>query len=112
MELQAEQERRLWRIGIEPETRKYTPHVTLARLRGAGQAAIASYLAERGALIATRSSPSASSSIPPARGRAADPTLLRPPIRWAKDRHRRSRLRLARTPRYRDASHFHGLEAL
>jgi len=52
MNLQAEQERRLRRIGIEPETRKYTPHVTLARLRGAGQAAIASYLAERGALIA------------------------------------------------------------
>jgi RNA 2',3'-cyclic 3'-phosphodiesterase len=52
MDLQAEQERRLRRIGIEPETRKYTPHVTLARLRGAGQAAIASYLAERGALAA------------------------------------------------------------
>ena len=52
MDLQAEQERRLRRIGIEPETRKYTPHVTLARLRGAGQAAIAGYLAERGALVA------------------------------------------------------------
>src|SRR5580692_8728049 len=52
MDLQAEQERRLRRIGVEPETRKYTPHVTLARLRGTGQAAIASYLAERGALVA------------------------------------------------------------
>ena len=52
MDLQAEQERRLRRIGIEPETRKYTPHVTLARLRGARQAAVASYLALRGALIA------------------------------------------------------------
>jgi RNA 2',3'-cyclic 3'-phosphodiesterase len=52
MDLQAEQERRLRRIGIEPETRKYTPHVTLARLRGAGQAVIASYLAERGARVA------------------------------------------------------------
>jgi RNA 2',3'-cyclic 3'-phosphodiesterase len=52
MDLQAEQERRLRRIGIEPETRKYTPHVTLARLRGAGQAVIASYLAERDALVA------------------------------------------------------------
>jgi RNA 2',3'-cyclic 3'-phosphodiesterase len=52
MDLQAEQERRLRRIGIEPETRKYTPHVTLARLRGAGQATIASYLATRGVLIA------------------------------------------------------------
>ena len=52
MDLQAEQERRLRRIGIEPETRKYTPHVTLARLRGVRQAAVAGYLAERGALIA------------------------------------------------------------
>ena len=52
MDLQAEQERRLRRIGIEPETRKYTPHVTLARLRGAGQTAIASYLATCGALVA------------------------------------------------------------
>jgi 2'-5' RNA ligase len=52
MDLQAEQERRLRRIGLEPETRKYTPHVTLARLRGVRQASVASYLAERGALIA------------------------------------------------------------
>jgi len=52
MDLQAEQERRLRRIGVEPETRKYTPHVTLARLRGVGQAAIADYLATRGALTA------------------------------------------------------------
>jgi 2'-5' RNA ligase len=47
MDLQAEQERRLRRIGVEPETRKYTPHVTLARLRGPGQAAVADYLAAR-----------------------------------------------------------------
>src|SRR5271156_7142873 len=52
MDLQAEHERRLRRLGIEPETRRYTPHVTLARLRGAGQAAIASYLATRGVLVA------------------------------------------------------------
>jgi RNA 2',3'-cyclic 3'-phosphodiesterase len=52
MDLQAEQERRLRRIGIKPETRKYTPHVTLARLRGVSSANVASYLAERGALIA------------------------------------------------------------
>jgi len=52
MDLQADQERRLRRIGVEPETRKYTPHVTLARLRGVGQAAIADYLATRGALKA------------------------------------------------------------
>jgi RNA 2',3'-cyclic 3'-phosphodiesterase len=52
MDLQAEQERRLRRIGIEPETRKYTPHVTLARLRGAPHGSVAGYLASRGALIA------------------------------------------------------------
>ncbi len=52
MDLQAEQERRLRRIGVEPETRKYTPHVTLARLRGVGQTSVASYLAARGALFA------------------------------------------------------------
>jgi RNA 2',3'-cyclic 3'-phosphodiesterase len=52
MDLQAEQERRLRRIGIEPETRKYTPHVTLARLRGVAQGAVANYLATRGALMA------------------------------------------------------------
>jgi 2'-5' RNA ligase len=52
MDLQAEHERRLRRIGVEPETRKYTPHVTLARLRGAEQAAIASYLAMHGAMVA------------------------------------------------------------
>jgi RNA 2',3'-cyclic 3'-phosphodiesterase len=52
MDLQAEQERRLRRIGVEPETRKYTPHVILAYLRGVGQASVASYLAARGALFA------------------------------------------------------------
>ena len=52
MDLQAEQERRLRRIGLAPETRKYTPHVTLARLRGVAQVAVADYLAARGALLA------------------------------------------------------------
>ena len=52
MDLQAEQERLLRRIGLEPETRKYTPHVTLARLRGVRQASVASYLSERGAFSA------------------------------------------------------------
>ena len=52
MDLQAEQERRLRRIGVEPETRKYTPHVTLARLRGVAHTAVADYLAARGALQA------------------------------------------------------------
>ena len=51
MDLQAEHERRLRRIGVEPETRKYTPHVTLAYVRGVGQASFASYLAARGPLL-------------------------------------------------------------
>jgi len=50
MELQAEQERRLRRIGLPPETRKFTPHATLARLRGVGAHAVADYLASRGTL--------------------------------------------------------------
>jgi RNA 2',3'-cyclic 3'-phosphodiesterase len=50
MELQAEQERRLRRVGLPPETRKFMPHVTLARLRGVGARAVADYLASRGAL--------------------------------------------------------------
>ena len=33
MDLHAEHERLLQRLGLEPEGRKYTPHVTLARLR-------------------------------------------------------------------------------
>ncbi len=48
MELQAEQERLLRRLGAEPEPRKYAPHVTLARLRGAPSAAVAAYLGARG----------------------------------------------------------------
>ena len=50
MDLQAEQERRLRRIGLPPETRKFMPHVTLARLRGVGPRAVADYLASRGIL--------------------------------------------------------------
>jgi 2'-5' RNA ligase len=47
-ELQAEQERLLQRLGLEPEGRKYTPHVTLARLRDASSRAVAEYLSMRG----------------------------------------------------------------
>jgi RNA 2',3'-cyclic 3'-phosphodiesterase len=51
VELQAEQERRMRRVGLAPETRKFTPHVTLARLRRVGTRAVADYLAARGALM-------------------------------------------------------------
>ena len=48
MELQAEHERLLQRLGLEPEGRKYTPHVTLARLRDSSSHEVADYLAARG----------------------------------------------------------------
>jgi RNA 2',3'-cyclic 3'-phosphodiesterase len=47
-ELQAEQERLMRRIGLEPESRKYTPHVTLARLRHGSSLDVADYLSARG----------------------------------------------------------------
>jgi RNA 2',3'-cyclic 3'-phosphodiesterase len=48
MELQAEHDRLLQRLGLEPEGRKYTPHVTLARLRDSSSHEVADYLAARG----------------------------------------------------------------
>jgi len=48
MELQAEHERLLQRVGLEPEGRKFTPHVTLARLRDSSSRQVADYLAARG----------------------------------------------------------------
>jgi 2'-5' RNA ligase len=47
MELQAEHERIARRVGLAPETRKFTPHITLARLRGASPMAVADYLGAR-----------------------------------------------------------------
>jgi len=48
LEIQAEQERLMQRIGLAPEGRKYTPHVTLARLRDSSNRQVAEYLAARG----------------------------------------------------------------
>ncbi len=48
MDMQAEHERILQRLGLEPEGRKYTPHVTLARLRESSSRQVAEYLAARG----------------------------------------------------------------
>lgn len=48
MELQAEHERLLQRIGLPAEGRNYKPHVTLARLRDSAPRAVADYLAVRG----------------------------------------------------------------
>ena len=48
IELQAEHERLIRRLGIPPETRKFAPHVTLARLRQTSPLAVAHYLSMRG----------------------------------------------------------------
>jgi 2'-5' RNA ligase len=48
MELHAEHERLMQRVGLEPEGRKYTPHVTLARLRDSSSWEVADYLSARG----------------------------------------------------------------
>jgi len=48
-DLQAEQERLVRRVGVPPEKRRFTPHVTLARLRrDASPLDVADYLATRG----------------------------------------------------------------
>jgi RNA 2',3'-cyclic 3'-phosphodiesterase len=46
-ELQAEHERLMQRVGLAPDGRKYTPHVTLARLRDSSSRQVADYLAMR-----------------------------------------------------------------
>lgn len=51
-ELQAEHERIMRRCGMPPETRKFTPHVTLARLRDTSPRQAAEFLALRGPLFA------------------------------------------------------------
>ncbi len=47
LDLQAEHERLLQRAGLEPDGRKFTPHVTLARLRESSNRQVADYLALR-----------------------------------------------------------------
>lgn len=47
--LQAAQERALQLLGLVPEGRKYTPHVTLARLRGTDAGAAARFLGQAAA---------------------------------------------------------------
>src|SRR5512143_2680 len=48
LDVQAEHERLMQRIGLEPEGCKYLPHVTLARPRDASSRDVADYLATRG----------------------------------------------------------------
>jgi RNA 2',3'-cyclic 3'-phosphodiesterase len=47
VELQAEHERLLQRLGLEADGRKYIPHVTLARLRDTSSHQVADYLSAR-----------------------------------------------------------------
>ncbi|MCB1496987.1 MAG: RNA 2',3'-cyclic phosphodiesterase [Bauldia sp.] len=51
IELQAEQERLMQRLGLPAEQRKFTPHITLARVRGVNAQEIANYLFQRGGLV-------------------------------------------------------------
>ena len=44
MELQAEHERLMQRVGLEPEGRKYTPHVTLARFKNPEESKVAAFM--------------------------------------------------------------------
>lgn len=50
IELQSEHERIMQRVGLEPEGRKFSPHVTLARLRESSSRQVADYLSTRGPL--------------------------------------------------------------
>jgi RNA 2',3'-cyclic 3'-phosphodiesterase len=47
-ELQGEQERLLRQVGLPPETRKFTPHITLARLKHVSPVDVADYIATHG----------------------------------------------------------------
>lgn len=51
-DLQTEHERLMQRLGLPAEQRKYIPHITLARLRGASGADIADFLSFRGGIVA------------------------------------------------------------
>lgn len=46
-DLQAEIERRMRRIGLKAETQNYSPHVTVARLRGVSEALAVDWVASR-----------------------------------------------------------------
>jgi RNA 2',3'-cyclic 3'-phosphodiesterase len=53
IELQAEHERLMQRVGLEPEGRKFIPHVALARLRDCSSRQVADYLSARGPVRVT-----------------------------------------------------------
>jgi 2'-5' RNA ligase len=47
VDLQSEHERLMQRVGLAPEARRFTPHVTLARLRDSSNRQVADFLAGR-----------------------------------------------------------------
>lgn len=53
MALQSENEQLVQRAGLPAETRKFTPHVTLARLRSTRSRSLADYLESRGGFLGT-----------------------------------------------------------
>lgn len=48
LDMQAEQERLVRRLGLPPETRKYAPHITLARLRDVSAFQVADFVSAVG----------------------------------------------------------------
>jgi 2'-5' RNA ligase len=50
-ELAAEQERICQQMGLAPEQRRFKPHTTIARIRGAKNPEIANYLSQRGGFV-------------------------------------------------------------
>ena len=83
MELQAEHERLMQRVGLEPEGRKYTPHVTLARLARLHRASRSRNICRRARRFARRRLRCRVSCCSRRAPRsAAAPTWSRRPIRW------------------------------
>ena len=58
-DLQADVERTMRRIGLAPEPRKFTPHVTLARLKNVPPSDLARYLAALGHVPSAQFTPAA-----------------------------------------------------
>jgi RNA 2',3'-cyclic 3'-phosphodiesterase len=50
LSLQSNNNRALRRVGVELERRKFTPHVTIARVKGSSASAVAAFLGERSIL--------------------------------------------------------------
>jgi 2'-5' RNA ligase len=53
-QLQSEQERMMRRLGMIPETRKFIPHITLARLKNTAPSDAATFLGARGMFEASK----------------------------------------------------------